>query len=92
MADDITNGVLLEHIQGMRNDLQQQINSLKQQMTGLGQSLQQQISTLDRKVTHFSEEMHQGFEDARLHRQALQEDLEETMRVQSKHAAQLAHI
>ncbi|MFH0770417.1 MAG: hypothetical protein V1926_03495 [Candidatus Peregrinibacteria bacterium] len=83
MVDDITNKVLLEHIQGLRNDLQQQINTLQQQSVGAQKSLQQQISVL-------AVEMHQGFEEARQHRNALQEDLEETMRVQSKHSALLA--
>ncbi|MDD4287845.1 MAG: hypothetical protein PHO20_03690 [Candidatus Peribacteraceae bacterium] len=74
MTDDITNGVLLEHIQGMRNDLQQQISALQQQISAL------------------AAEVHQGFKEAQEHRQALQEDLEETMRVQSKHAAKLVRV
>lgn len=76
--DDITNGMLLQHMQGMKTDLQQQ------------------ISHLDEKIDHvaekLTEKMDQGFEDARRHRQALQEDLEETMRVQSRHGAKLARI
>ena len=85
MADDITNGVLLEHMQGMKNDLQQQI-------VGLKNDLQKQISRLDEKLTRLAQRVEQGFEDARLHRQALQEDLEETMRVQGRHGAKLARL
>ena len=85
MADDITNGMLLQHMQGMKNDLQQLINGLKTE-------LKQDIGRLDNKITVLATQVEQGFEDARQHRQALQEDLEETMRVQGKHGAKLARL
>jgi flagellar biosynthesis/type III secretory pathway protein FliH len=79
MADDeITNRVLLEHMQGMKHELQQQIQ-------GLRNDLQKQISALDVKVTDMGEEMRQNF-------RMLQEDLEETMRVQARHGARLAKM
>ncbi|MEK7218707.1 MAG: hypothetical protein AAB728_04550 [Patescibacteria group bacterium] len=85
MADEITNTILLEHMQGMKNDLQEQIGGLRQRIDGVENGLQGQF-------TNLAQEMRQGFEDARLHRQALQDDLEATMRVQGKHAATLSRI
>ena len=81
MAEEITNIVLLEHMQGMKNDLQQQIADLDAKIGGL-----------DGKVSRLDKKMTEGFEDARLHRQALQEDLEATMRMLSKHDAKLARL
>ncbi len=82
MADNITNGMLLEHMQGMKNDLQQQIANVDKKLTNL-------IKGVEIKLT---EDMTRGFEEARQHRQALQEDLEETMRVLSQHGKKLARL
>lgn len=65
MADDITNKVLLEHMQGIKNDLPQQMKNMKQ-------DTQKQISNL-------IERMDRGFKEAKEHREALQEDLTATM-------------
>ncbi len=92
MADDITNGMLLQHMQGMKNDLQQQLDGLNGKMDGLKTELKKDIGRLDNKITLLSTKMDQGFEDARRHREALQEDLEETMRVQGKHGVKLARL
>ncbi|MBI2636549.1 hypothetical protein HYW84_04490 [Candidatus Peregrinibacteria bacterium] len=81
MPDDITNGVLLQHMQGMKNDLQEQISGVKEEVGGI----KKQIIRLEQK-------MDQGFEDASRHRQALQEDLKETMRVQGTHGVKLARL
>ena len=75
MADDITNGVLLEHMQGMKNGLQQQISDLKNDISGI----KGDFSSLGHKVDGLAERMAQGFEEAKQHRQALQEDFDETM-------------
>ncbi len=74
MADEVTNGMLLAHMQGMKNDLQQQIVILNQKIDGLAQKV------------------NEGFEDARLHRQALQEDLDATIRMVGKHEVKLARM
>ncbi len=58
----------------MKSDLQQQI-------ANVNIDLQQQITNLDSKIISLTAEMRQGFSEAREHRQALQEDLEATMRV-----------
>lgn len=85
MADEITPIVLLQHMQKMQADLQQQIAN------GIG-GLQTQITGLKTEVTNLTQEMRTGFEEARQHRQALQEDLEATMEMASKHQAKLARL
>ena len=88
MSEEITNIVLLKHMQGMKNDLQQQIADLDVKIGGLDTK----IGSLDTKVSRLEKRVAEGFEDARLHRQALQEDLEATMRMLSKHDAKLARL
>lgn len=84
-GNDVTNGMILRHMQGMKYELEQKIGSLGQKMNVVKNALQLQIVRLEQKVD-------QGFDDARRHRQALQEDLEETMRVQSRHDTKLARL
>lgn len=88
MADDITNRMLLEHIQAMKNDLQQQISGIDARVNGL----QEEVASLRGEFVSLRGEMRFGFEEARLHRQALQEDLDATIRMQSKHDAKLARL
>ena len=72
MAKDIvTNRLLLQHIQGMKSDLQTQISNL-------GKEMRQEFG-----------KVHEELEGARKHREALQEDLYETMRVQGKHSRKI---
>ncbi len=61
-------------------------------MQGMKSDLQTQISTLGKTMEQGFAEMRQGFKDAAQHRQALQEDLYETMRVQGKHSKKLARL
>lgn len=81
MADKkvITNKVLLQHIQDMKNDLQQQINRLDQKVDRGFVEVHVRFAEVARK-----------FEEARQHRQALQEDLDATIRLVSKHEVKLA--
>lgn len=81
MANAITNKMLLEHMQAMKQDLLRQISGLDTKVGGL-----------DAKVSRLEERVERGFEDARLHRQALQEDLEATMRMLAKHEAKLVRL
>ncbi len=81
MADDITNIVLLRHMQAMKSDLQEQIAALDRKIEGV-----------NKNTTSLAEEMRRGFEDARQHRQALQEDLEATIRMLGKHDMKLARL
>ena len=74
MEGEITNKVLLEHMQGMKHELLQKIGLVEEGLKRLRQ------------------DTNQGFEEAKQHRQALQEDLEETMRVQSGHTKRLATL
>ncbi len=81
MADDITNKMLLEHMQGMKNDLQQQITGIDNKVVGL-----------QGQLTNLTIEVRQGFSDAKKHREALQEDLEATMQMVGKHDIKLARL
>lgn len=74
MRKVITNRLLLEHMQGMKNDLQQQIGNL------------------DEKITKLEENVNRGFEEARIHRQALQEDLDASITMLGKHDRKLARL
>jgi len=78
MADDITNKMLLEHMQAMKHELQEQIKSVK--------------ADLQNQITSLSKSVEDGFEDARLHREAIQVDLDETIRVQGGLKEKLAGI
>ena len=85
MADDITNIVLLQHIHAMKSSLEEKISAVKN-------SLEQQIAAVDLKTGMLASEMRHGFQEAREHRQALQEDLEATMHMLSKHEKKLARL
>ncbi|MDD5055344.1 MAG: hypothetical protein PHZ00_03680 [Candidatus Peribacteraceae bacterium] len=78
MADEITNIVLLRHIQAMKSSLEDQIAAVDQKV--------------DRNTALLTSAMQKGFEEARQHREALQEDLEATMRMLGKHEAKLARL
>jgi hypothetical protein len=83
MADEITNGMLLGHIQAMKNDLQRQIASLDTRLS-------RKIESLEGKFHWMHHEMQKGFEEARQHREALQEDLNATIHMVAKHERKLA--
>ncbi len=85
MADDITNIVLLQHIQAMKSGLEGKMDTMQQ-------ALLLRITALEMALANLTTQTHQGFEEARQHRQALQEDLEETMRVLAKHGTKLARL
>lgn len=86
MAHDITKAMLLEDIQAIKNDLQGQIGNVTTRLTGLEGS----ITNLAIEMRHGLSRMDQRFEEARLHRQALQEDLDATIRMQGKHETAIA--
>lgn len=102
MANEITNTMLLEHMQEMKEDLQNQIIGLQGQIIGVDtriegldnrvEGLGNRIDNLDKKIIILKEEMHSGFEDASQHRQALQEDLEASMRILGKHETKLVRL
>lgn len=89
MADEIiTNGVLLQHIQAIHGEMLTMNNGLQQQINGLGQ----QIVGLRLEMNQRFFEVNQKLEEARQHRQALQEDLDATIRMVGKHQVKLAKI
>lgn len=85
MADDITNIVLLRHIQAMKS-------SLEEQIAAVDQKADRNTATLTGKIATLTGEMQKGFEEARQHREALQEDLEATICMLAKHEAKLARL
>jgi hypothetical protein len=85
MADDITNIVLLQHMQAMKSSLELKIEAIVQKIDVLDQKV-------DKNTASLTSEMRSGFEEARQHRQALQEDLEATMHMLSKHEKKLARL
>lgn len=54
--------------------------------------LQTQIGNLRIDFARMEIQMRQGFEEARHHRQALQEDLNATIRLQGKHTTAIARL
>ncbi len=54
--------------------------------------LSERINHLEQKVDRLEQKVDRGFEEARQHRQALQEDLDATIRLQGKHSEQLAQL
>jgi hypothetical protein len=89
MKTRVTNIVILQHMHLMKS-------SLEQQILGVKSSLEEKIAVLDQKIegktTSLTAEMRRGFQEAREHRQALQEDLEATMRMLSRHDRKLARL
>jgi peptidoglycan hydrolase CwlO-like protein len=81
MTEEITNRVLLEHIQAMKQDLQMQITALDRKVDTGFTYMHRKFSDIDAKL-----------EDARQHREALQEDLVATIRQVAKHEKKLARL
>lgn len=71
--------MLLEHMQGMKYELQTQIGELRKEMN-------QQFTGVDGRFA----EMDRQFEEARLHREELQANLYVTMQLVNKHEKKLA--
>lgn len=88
MAQRITNGILLQHMQGMKSELKQDIKGLGERMD----SLEGKVIRLEKKVDMGFEDARRQFEDARKHREALQEDLNATIQMVGKHQRKLARI
>jgi hypothetical protein len=85
MTEEITNLVLLEHMQAMKHDLQLQITALDRRLTG-------KIDGLGGRMDRFEARIEQGFQEARAHRQELQADLDATINMLMKHDKKLARL
>ncbi len=85
MRNRVTNVVLLKQMHLMKSDIQVQMQFMKNDLQVQIQSMRVQIAVLDERTS-------KGFEEARQHRQALQEDLEATMRMLYKHDKKLARL
>lgn len=81
MTDDgiITNRMLLEHIQAGDNSLREELKSFRKEV-------KEEFKKIERKFV----EVDHRFEEAHVHRGAIQEDLEATIRMQAEHESQLA--
>ncbi len=86
MTDDgaITNRILLDHIMVNTGA----IDRLSRRVDGLSGS----VDGLSQRVDRLEEKMDRKFEEAKQHRDNLQEDLEATILMQFKHQKQLAMI
>ena len=82
MADEITNTVLLQHMQAMKYELQQEIKGVKY-------ALRKEMKGMEAGLCA---EMRAGFEEARLERQVLREDLHTVTQVLVAHGQKLQHI
>jgi len=80
--------MLLEHMQGMKYEFLQRIGSVD----GRLENMDGRLKNVEEGLKGLRQDTNQGFEEARQHRQALQEDLEETMRVQNGHTKKLATL
>jgi hypothetical protein len=81
MTQEITNLVLLEHMQAMKADLQQQITGIKSEMVGI----KGEMSGIKGELRTLRVDMEKGFAEAHRHRQELQEDLDATINMLMKH-------
>ncbi len=83
MFDDgaITGRILLDHIQSSKLELKQDIRDLGTQ-----------VDSLEKRVDRLEQQMERGFKEAYEHREALQIDLDATIRMQSRHERELAVI
>lgn len=92
MTDDgaITNRILLEHIQSSKLEVLQKLNDSTNELTGRIDKLENRVGRLENRVGSLEVRVERNFEEARLHRQALREDLDATIRTQFKHGKQLA--
>jgi hypothetical protein len=81
MNEEITNLVLLQHMQAMKYELGQQVKNLGQQVATLRQDTQREF-----------EKVHYKLEDIRLHCEALEVDLNATILMVGKHQKKLAKL
>lgn len=81
MTDDglITNRMLLEHIQALRNDMNQGFDRVDNR-----------FSRLELRVDQLEQKVDRGFEEARQDRQIIREDLEATILTQFEQGKQIA--
>ena len=76
--DEITNAMLLRHMQAMKSDLEKQIKSVEK--------------SLDAKMNRGFQAIHFELEEARIQRTALQEDMEANMMLLIKHDKRMTNI
>ncbi len=91
--NDETKSSLLRQTKEMLDDgLFQTEKKFIDHMQGMRYGLEQKIGRVDGKVEKLTVLMYRGFEEARLHRQALQEDLDASIGMLDRHDKKLARI
>ncbi len=88
MAKRITSAVILQHLQGLEQRIAKRFDAVEKDV----RSLRGEILIFRGEVHTSFEEAHNQFEDARKHREALQEDLDATIRMVGKHQRKLARV
>ena len=86
---EITNLVLLQHIQAMNSDILLKMKKGFAHVDKKFERINLRMDKLDGKMNEGFATMDQGFKNVRKDIQALQEDLYETMRVQGKHSRKI---
>lgn len=84
----ITNRMLLEHIQGSKYELSQKIDVLSERVERLEVKVDRGFVQIDRRFA----DVYHKLDEARLHRETLQEDLEATIKMQSAHQKKIATL
>ncbi len=90
MFDDsaITGKILLQHMQAGFNRMDRQFKKIDERF----KQVDERFERLERRVDEGFADANRKFEEARLHREALQEDLDATIRKQAVHDRELAMI
>ncbi len=81
MTKRITLRDILDHIHAMKGELVKQISGISQRM-----------DRFDQRVDRLEQTVAKGFEDTNVRIQALQEDLDATIKLQGKHSKRLARL
>ncbi len=84
----ITNRLLLQHMQGMKSEILTRFDGLETRVDTLEKKVDDGFENVRRKF----ESVDRQFEVARQHREALQEDLDASIRMLGKHDKKLARL
>jgi septation ring formation regulator EzrA len=93
---DFTNRVLLEHMQAMKEEFLLRLSAMGSGLGNRLDTLDKRMEKMETKMEKMETKMEQGFQEAREHREALQEDLEATIlqvdRVQKDHGRRITRL
>lgn len=92
MTKDPTIKDVVNEIQKHASIARSERKAIEKRLSGRIGGLEERIGNLDERVDSLKKKVDEGFEEARLHRMALQEDLEATILVQGAHKKKLQMI